>query len=179
MAADNRVRIIVMYEGLRWFFVRMDSPNRPLLADFESIGSAALLSRESAVALCKRLQEGGWKARIETPSGAVLYEETLTTPSPVKTPDPQNMTVAGILIVAGNPPRGGFYIRFPGTQIESLWGSTPEETYQRLLDHPLSADLIKVAEKYIAPEPPIVDPREIQRSLQFERRGRIRRPDLG
>jgi hypothetical protein len=115
---------------------------------------------------------------IEAPDGTgPLLEprEVAQAPAPDRVPH----RAGDVLIVPGNPPRNGFYIRFPNTTIESLWSESAEEVYKKLLNHPLSGELIPLAEKYLAPSEPIVDPREIQRSLKTERYGRIRRPDLG
>jgi hypothetical protein len=177
--ADDRVRIKIQWQSQVWYFVRMEDDRRPLIAPYEEIHKALLMSREAAVARCRLLRAGGWAASVVTPSGVTLFEDATAPPVPIKAPERQNMTIAGLLFVVGNPPRNGYCLRFPGTAIESLWAPTPEEVYQRLLDHPLAADLTKAAEKYNPPPEPPVDIEALKRQIQFARHGRIRPADLG
>jgi hypothetical protein len=177
MPIDNRVRITVQYRGQKLFFIRMETERIPLLADFESIHSAALLSRSDAVFRCQRLRAIGWDAHVVTPAGVVLFDDVL---APVTAPPSLQDRVPhqcnGILIVPGNP--SDWYIRFPGTAIESIRGQSPDECYRKLVEHPLAAELLPQAEKFIPLPEPIVDPREAERKLQAARFGRLRRPDL-
>ncbi len=109
---------------------------------------------------------------IEAPDGTgPLLEPREVTEAPV--PDRVPMHVGDVLIVPGQPPRNGFYIRFPGTSVESLWGETADGAYQKLTEHPLAAELIPLAEKFVPPPEPVIDPREVQRKLQTERYGRL------
>jgi hypothetical protein len=174
MSADTRVRIVIDWQGVRYFFVRMDG-TVPNVEPPERVRNAALLSREVAVAVCRKLREGGWQASVVTPSGVILYEEAIAPHSPVNQPgDRTPMHCAGVLIVPGNPPRGGWWVRFPNTTFESLWGETPEAVYEALTGHPQYAKLKDFAERYTAPEPPPVDPAELQRQFQRERYGSAR-----
>lgn len=175
MIGGTRVRIKVLWQDQEYFFVRMQSATQPLLADRDSIRNAALLNREAAVALCRRLRELGFGANVVTTGGDVLFQDATAPPSEQRQSSERgNMTIAGLLFVLGGPPRNGYWLRFPGTEIESLWGATPEEVYQRLMDHPLADRLLPQAEKYVAsPEPP-VDVEALKRQLTFARHGRIR-----
>jgi hypothetical protein len=179
MSADSRVRITVKYQGRQWYFVRMHDERIPLLADFESICTAALLSREDAVARCQCLRAARWDAHVVTPAGVVLFDDVIAPPvAEAPAQDRVPMHVGDVLIVPGNPPRNGFYIRFPGTSLESIWGSTADDVYKKLVEHPRAAELMPLAERFVPPPEPVVDPRELQRKLQAEKYGRLRRPDL-
>lgn len=176
MATENRVRIIVMYEGQRYFFVRMDSPNRPLLADFESVGGSALLSRESAVAICRKLREGGWQSTVETKAGVVLFEDVITPPA-VQAPAPERVPhhAGEILIVPGAD--RFWYIRFPASPFESIKGVNPDDCYRKLIEHPRSAEMVPLAERYVAPPEHIVTPTEIKEAIRKERTKNLRPGD--
>lgn len=117
---------------------------------------------------------------IEAPDGTgplLEHREVTQTPSQERVP----MRAGDVLIVPGQPPRNGFYIRFPNTPIESLWSETAEEVYKKLLDHPLSGELIPLAEKFIPPPEHITTPAEVQAALLRERLGnrRVRPGDQG
>jgi hypothetical protein len=175
MAPDNRVRISVQYRGQKCFFVRMESDRNVLLVDFESIHSAALLPRGDAVARCRILCGLGYDAHVITQSGIQLYDD-VTQPPTLKAPEQDRipMHVGDVLIVPGQPPRNGYYVRFPQTAFESLWGETADAAYQKLVEHPLAAELIPLAEKFVAPPEPIVTPEQVQAALQRERYGNRR-----
>jgi hypothetical protein len=137
-----------------------------------------LHAREFAVAVRDRWRKvfgNNYDIYLESPDGTgPLLEAREVTEAPV--PDRVPMHVGDVLIVPGNPK--GFYIRFPQTSIESIWGETADACYQKLVEHPLAVELMPLAEKFVPPPEPVVDPREVQRALKTARYGRIRRPDL-
>ena len=113
MGPDTRVRITLAWQGQLFYFVRMDG-DRPEVASVERIRTAALLTREIAVAVCRTLRERGWQTSIITPDGVILYEkETAHSPVNQTTDERVPMQCNGVLIVPGNPPRRGWWIRIP------------------------------------------------------------------
>jgi hypothetical protein len=176
------VRIVIDRNETRFYLGGfVDDPNDkgkhlPELLNADRVRQSWLGSRDRAVQLVKVLREQSWDAHILDPStGSLLYEDavqrfTPTTPTVEQSREPYQCN--GVLIVPAS--LGRWAIRFPGQSIESLYGSTPGEVYQKLADHPGFSELYKLAEKYIAPAKPVIDPQEVARQEQFARHGRLR-----
>jgi hypothetical protein len=182
MTTDSRVRIAITVNNERRYFVRwIDDPRNkgfviPETVPAESIRTAALMSREFAVPLCRDLRRADWEARIITPNGIVLYEQETAPPSNNSKPqDRVPHHVGGILIVPGNP--RGWYIRFPNSAFESIFGETPDECYRKLIEHPRSAELQRHAERFVAPEEPLVTPAQVMQAVERERYRNLRPGD--
>jgi len=163
-AADARVRIRINHNNQVAWFIRMDSEKMVCIND--NIRLAALLHRDTARSKCQRLRELGVDARVVSQNGVVLFDEETTPPqADAQREERGPMTVpgSGILIVPGSP--SGWFIRFPSTPYESIYGTTPMECYGKLTQHPHARTLIPLAEKYVAPEEPLIDPRVAERAL--------------
>jgi hypothetical protein len=76
--------------------------------------------------------------------------------------------------LAPNPPRNGFYVRFPQTTFESLWGETADEAYQKLIENPRANILMPLAEKYVSPPEHITTSAEVLLALEREKYGNRR-----
>jgi len=180
MSGDTRVRIKIKWQNQDWFFVRMEDDKRPLIAPYEEINKALLMSREAAVARCQLLRAAGWQASIVTPSGVVLFEDS-TAPPAAQTPVAERVPhhAGDVLIVPGAD--RFWYIRFPGSPFESIRGENPDECYRKLIGHPRSAEMMPLAEKFIPPPERIVTPAEVLEALRRERIGnrRVRPGDQG
>lgn len=172
---DARVRVCLDFEGTRYYFLRMmEEHNRPEVVGADRVRASPLMSRSMAVAWCKRLRVGGWDCHVVTPSNTVLYEEeisqsvTPTTPTP-STAERTAHHVGSVLIIPGATK--GFYIRFPGKAIESIYGDTPDLCYSRLANHPQFSELVTYAERYDEPAEHLVTPEEFQEALRKARYG--------
>jgi hypothetical protein len=174
MPVDSRVRIVLEHEGAPHYFVRFLNETKIEAVPFDQIRRALLLDREFAVALCQKLNERGYHARVITPGGVILYEQATTPKPPQSSPAGDRVPhhIGDVLIVPGAV--RGFYIRFPSTTFESLYGETADAAYQKLAEHPCSAELLKVAERYVPPPEEPIDVEALQRQLEFARHGRIR-----
>jgi hypothetical protein len=145
----------------------------PDAVPFERIRNSVLLSREIAVALCRKLRANNYDAHIITPGGILLYEEELK--SSLQNAEPEDRVphqCNGILIVPGNPTH--WYIRFPNSAFESIRGNTPDECYQKLIENPRANILMPLAEKYVAPPEHITTPAEVLQALEREKYGNRR-----
>lgn len=181
MNASSQVRIVIDRNGTRFYIGGfIDDPNNrgkhlPELIPVERVRQSWLGSRDRAVQLVKVLREQSWDAHILDPStGSLLYEEAVARFDPAPTPKDERaaMFVGNILIVPGNP--RGYFIRFPGQNLESIFGNTADEAYQKLIEHPQANTLIPLAERYIAPDIQPIDPQGVARQEQFARHGRLR-----
>jgi hypothetical protein len=161
---DNHVRVCRDFEGVRYYFLRLSSDGRPEFVAGERIRNSPLMSRDYAVVLAKTLNAHGWNTNVITPENIILYSEATAPPPPQapKSTERVRMHVGEILIVPGGPPRRGYFIRFPETEFESIWGSDASEAYQKLIENPRASILIPLAEKYIAPPEAIVPPEAAQ-----------------
>lgn len=180
---NNQVRIVIDRNGSRFYLGGfVDDPNRkgghlPELLNADRVRQSWLGSRDRAVQLVRILREQSWDAHILEPAtGALLFEEavqrfTPTTPTP-SSEERTPMFVGNVLIVPASLNR--WAIRFPNSGFESLYSDTPDDVYRKLAEHPRFAELVKFAEKYIAPPEPVIDPQEVARQMQFERHGRLR-----
>jgi hypothetical protein len=140
----------------------MSGNGRPEFVPGERIRNSPLMRRDCAVVLARKLNANGWNTHVITHENVILYSEATASPAPqVPIQDRGPMHVGDVLIVPGNPPRRGYYIRFPQTEFESLWGESAAEAYQKLIDNPRASILIPLAEKYVAPSEPIATPETI------------------
>jgi hypothetical protein len=161
---DTRVRILITIACSEQFFVRFINDPRtggvglfPETVTGDKIRTAALLSRDRAIEVCRVLRAADWNARVVRPDGVVLYEEE-TAPPQQKPKSAERLThrAGSILIVPGAV--RGFYIRFPNRPIESIYGDTPQECYDKLVAHPEFAELSQFAEQYVPAPEPVVPP---------------------
>ncbi len=171
---DYRVRVCIDHGGVRQWFTRTGADGRPCTVAFDNIGTSALLSREIAVVLCKKLRLSGFDAHVITRTGTLLFEEE-TAPPPKQTPaiDRTNMTCAGILIVHSQHEQVCDQIP-PGTSYESICDVSPEKPSTKKLQSTSAQGSSSTLTKYQAPEEPLADPREIERQLNFEKHDRMR-----
>lgn len=159
--SNQHVRIIVNRNGERFFLAGFaDDPRErgkhlPQLLPPDQVRQSWLGSRDKAVQVVRALREQDWDAHILDPSsGALLFEEavqrfTPTTPAPAseeRTP----MFVGNILIVPASLNR--WAIRFPNSGFESIYSTTPDDVYQKLIEHPRYKELVRFAEKYVPPD---------------------------
>jgi hypothetical protein len=155
----DHVRVCRDFEGVRYYFLRLSSDGRPEFIPGERIRNSPLMSRDYAVVLARKLNANGWNTHVITPENIILYSEATACPVPqAPLQDRGPMHVGNILIVPGNPPRRGYFIRFPQSEFESLWGETAAEAYQKLIENPRATILIPLAERYTAPPDPITTP---------------------
>ena len=171
---DYRVRIAINHDGARKYFVKFDG-DRVTMVDFNSVNSAALMSRDVAIVAVKKLQASGWDAFVITRAGTRLYANELaaqTKPQVEKTPERERMHCNGVLIVPAS--LGRWAIRFPQSNWESIYAATPEEAYEKLTQHPRYPELAQLVERYIPAPEPLADPEQIKQALQRERYGNTR-----
>jgi hypothetical protein len=155
---NAQVRIVIDRDGARYYLgTFVDDPRArgnvlPQLLPASSVRQSWLGSRDRAVSLVKELRQHSWDAHILDPgTGSLLYEEAVQrygAPTPASE-ERVPMQRAGILIVPGNP--RGYFIRFPGQSIDSIFGNTADECYQKLISHPQAKTLLPLAEKYVEP----------------------------
>lgn len=165
---DGRVRVVVYYPNQihYGFFVRFGESKRtgklvPEVANDQDIRRALLLDRATAVALRNRIRnEFGLKSHVMEPrTREILFEDCLPeTQRENRERVPHQLN--GILIVPASLNR--WAIRFPGTEFESLYDTSPEEVYEKLVQY--FPRFVQYAEKYVPPPEPTAPEPEQQRS---------------
>jgi hypothetical protein len=171
---SQSVRIIV-YRGGESFYLAGFAPNPreknkvlPQLVTPSEVRQSLLLSRDRAISIVRELRSVDWDCRVVRPDGVILFEEEIRfTPAAMPASDERvPMYVGDVLIVPAS--LGRWAIRFPNSGLESIYADTPDDVYRKLAEHPRFAELVKFAEKYVAPD--------IQTAIQpaVQQRGRLR-----